>query len=97
MEMNPKYSIKVPPTKIELYNVFKNLEKHGRTTFNIPDRNKHVGIARSIGIRGKTLIDNGYLIPPLSSTNKRRITGVQLPIGVKIVEKKKGFFDFFKE
>lgn len=95
--MKAKYSIKVPPTKIELYKVFKNLEKNQRTIFSFPDRTKHSGLARSIGIVGKPLIERKLLIPPLSSTNQRRMTGVQLPIGVKTIEKKKGFFDFFEE
>ena len=93
--MNPKYSIKVLPTEKELYRIFKDLEKHGRTIFNYPDRSKHSGIARSIGIRCKPLIENDLFFPPLSSTNKHRMTGVQLPIGVSVKEEGKGKF-FFK-
>lgn len=95
--MKPKYSIKVLPTEKELYRIFKDLERHNRATFNFPDRSKHNGIARSIGIRGKPLIDNGLLVPPLSSTNRHTVTGVQTPIGVRVSEKRKGRFFFQRE
>lgn len=83
-----KRSITIGNGEKELYRIFKELEIYGRSTFSYPDREKHTGIARSIGIRGKPLVKNNLLIPPLSSTNRHRMTGVQLPIGVEIKEKK---------
>jgi hypothetical protein len=83
-----KNIITVLSSEKDLYRIFKELEKHGRSNFSYQDLDKHRGIARKIGIRGKQLVERGLLIPPLSSTNKHRVTGVQLPIGVKIEEKK---------
>jgi len=89
--MKPKYSIKVHHTERELYRIFKDLEKHGRATFNYTDRQLQQGIARSIGIRGKSLIERELFFPP-ARTRDQRINLVQLPIGVKIVEKNNRFF-----
>jgi len=86
--MKSKYSIKVRSDEKELYRICKELKEHGRTIFSYPDIGKHRGIARKIGVRGSKLVENGLLIPPLSSTNKHRMTGVILPIGVEITEKK---------
>jgi hypothetical protein len=72
----------------ELYHIFNDLKLHGRTTFSYPDVRKQQGIARSIGLRVKPFVDRKLMVPPLSSTNKHRMTGVQLPIGVKLKEKK---------
>ena len=94
--MKPKYSIKVHHTEKELYRIFKDLEKHGRAIFNYPDRTKQQGIARSIGIRGKSLVERDLFLPP-ARTRDQRINLVQLPIGVKIVEKKNGRFFFQRE
>jgi len=94
--MKPKYSIKALPIEKELYRIFKDLEQYGRTTFSYNDRSKQQGIARSIGKRGSNLVENGLLVPPLSSTNKHRMTGIQLPIGVQIKEEKKGIFKFYR-
>jgi len=92
--MKMKNSIGIKSSEKELYHIFKDLEKHGRTTFSYPDRSKQQGIARSIGIRCKPLVDRNLMIPPLSSTNNHRMTGIQLPINVKVVETKKGIFSF---
>jgi len=83
-----RYSIPVKCTEKELYRIFKDLERYGRTTFSYPDRSKHTSIARTIGIRTAPLVEKNLFIPPLSSTNRHRMTGVQLPIGVVINEKK---------
>jgi hypothetical protein len=83
-----KKSIMIGNGEKELYRIFKDLERYGRTTFSYPDRAKHTGIARSIGIRGKPLVKNNLLVPPLSSTNSHRMTGVLLPTDVKIYRKK---------
>ena len=85
--MKPKYSIKVHHSEKELYRIFKDLERYGRTTFSYPDYSKQQGIARSIGIRGKNLFERDLFLPP-ASTRQHRINLVQLPIGVKIKEKK---------
>lgn len=96
LEMKPKYSIGVRHTERELYRIFKDLEKHGRTTFNYTDRTKQQGIARTIGIRGKSLIERDLFLPP-ARTRDQRMNIVALPIGVTIKEKKKGRFFFQRE
>lgn len=47
-----------------------------------------------INIRVKPLVERDLIIPPLSSTNNHRMTGVMLPVNVKVVETKKGIFRF---
>ena len=95
--MKTKYSIKVHPTKEkELYRIFTDLEKHGRTTFKYPDYKKQQNIAKSIGMRGKNLFENDLFLPP-ARTRQHRINIVALPIGVKIKEKTKGRFFFNRE
>ena len=98
LNMKTKQYITIQNTEKELYRIFKDLERYGRTTFSYPDRYKHTGIARSIGIRGKPFIDRELLIPPLSSTNRHRMTGVQVPPGVQVSEKrtKKGIRFYFQ-
>jgi len=91
LEMKPKYSIKVPPTNKDLYNIFKKLEMHNRASFNFPDRNKQQLIAKKIAVDGKILIDNGFLYPPARSRDKR-INLVAVTIGSRIKEQKKGLF-----
>ena len=91
--MSRNSSIKVNPSEKELYRIFKDLEKHQRTIFNYPDRSKQQGIARSIGIRGKELIEKDLFLPPARSRD-HSINIVALPIGVSIEEKKKGRFFF---
>ena len=91
-----KYSIQVKSTEKELYRIFKDLEHYGRTTFSYPDYNKQQNIAKSIGMRGKTLYERGLFIPP-ARTRQHRINVVALPIGVKIHERKKGRFFFQRE
>jgi len=91
-----KYSIQVKSTEKELYHIFKDLEHYGRTTFSYPDVKKHQSIARTIGIRAAPLVEKKLIIPPLSSTNRHRMTGVQLPTNVIIKEKKyRNFSKFF--
>ena len=90
--MNPKYSIKVHHSEKELYRIFKDLEKYGHTTFEYDNPKKQQGIARSIGIRGKPLVDNGFLVPPLSSTNKHKMTGIMLRPNIKCIEKSHRFY-----
>jgi len=92
--MKPKQIIKVPPTNADLYNTLKRLERDGHTIFNYPDRNRHVGLARQIGIKCKPAIIEKFIVPPLSSTNKHRMTGIQLYPDVKMKEEKKGIFIF---
>lgn len=97
LSMKKKQYITIRPTEKEMYRIFKDLEQYGRTTFSYPDRYKHTGIARSIGVRGKPLIEDNLLVPPLSSTNRHRMTGVQLPPNVQINEQrtKKGIRFYF--
>ena len=91
--MNPKYSIKVHPTEKEIYRIFKDLEKHSRTTFSYPDPIKHRRIAKDIGVMGKSLVKNGLMLPPAYSRN-HHLNIVALPIGVKIEERKPRRFFF---
>lgn len=88
--MKTKNSIGIRADEKEIYRIFKDLEKHGRTTFSYPNLSKHRGIARSIGIRVSPLVERKLIFPPLSSTNKHRMTGIQLPTDVKIKEEKDG-------
>ena len=100
--MNGKHSIHIGNDEKELYHIFKDLERYGRTTFSYPDPKKQQSIARTIGIRVSPLAKQDLMIPPLSSTNKFRMTGIQLPTNVKIKESKEGngsrfYFSFKKQ
>jgi len=93
--MKPKYSIEVHHSEKELYRIFKDLEKYGRTTFSYPDYSKQQNIAKSIGMRGKNLFERDLFLPP-AKTRRHRINIVALPIGVKIRERKsKNGYRFF--
>lgn len=86
-------SILVKSNEKELYHIFKDLEKHGRAVFSYPDDpNKQSGIARSIGIRCKPLVEKNLFIKPLSNNNHQ--TGILVPTDVQVVETKKGIFNF---
>jgi len=66
-----KNSIKIRHGERELYRIFKDLEKYNRAEFSYPERpGVQRGLARSIGIRGKPLIDNGFLNPPTITHNR---------------------------
>jgi len=83
-----------------LRRIFKECEKFGRSSFTYPDKRKHTGIARSIGIKVKPLVDNDLILPPLSSTNKHRMTGIIVPINVEVKEiktRKGSIFKFNKK
>ena len=86
--MRSKNSIWVQNGEKELYHIFKDLEKHGRAVFSYQDYSKHNGIARNIGRRAKSLVEQNFIIPPLSSTHHSRITGIIIPIGIKVTERK---------
>lgn len=94
--MKGRCVIKVHPGEKELYRIFKDLEKHGRTTFSYPDYNKQQNIAKSIGMRGKPLFESGLFIPP-ARTRQHRINVVALPIGVKVEERNVGRFYFHRK
>ena len=91
--MKTKNSIGIRSSEKELYRIFKDLERHGRTTFSYPDYNKQKNIAISIGMRGKSLYERGLFLPP-AQTRRHRINIVALPIDVEIKEEKKGIFRF---
>ena len=101
MQKNKNY-IKINPGEdVELYRLFKRLEKYGRVAFSYPNNpRKQRGMARSIGIRGKPLIDKGLLHPPTVTHNRYPSTNIiALPVDVKIVERKgknNSYFDFQK-
>jgi hypothetical protein len=91
-----KGNIRVHPIKDkELYRIFKDLEKYGRTTFNYPDRGKQQSIARKIGVNGKKLIEKNLLLPP-AKTRTSRINIIAIPPNVICKEKKKGIFNFLR-
>jgi len=71
----------------ELYRIFKDLERYGRSAFSFPDHSKQRGIARSIGIRGKSLFERDLFFPPALS-HRHRINIVALPPNVVVTEKK---------
>lgn len=99
--MKGKHSILIRSDEKELYHICKDLERYGRTTFSYLDSKKQQSIARTIGVRVSPLVKQELMIPPLSSTNKWRMTGIQLPTNVKIKESKKGngsrFYFSFKK
>ena len=94
--MNQKAGIEVLHTEKELYRIFKDLERYGRASFSYPDLSKHRGMARSIGIRVKPFVERNLILPPLSSTNRHRMTGVMLPVNVKVEGVKRNNGTFFR-
>jgi len=92
-----KHSIKVLPGEKELYRIFKELERYGRSTFSYPDNlDKQRGIARSIGVRGKSLVERDLFFPPTVTRHRYPpINAVLLPANVVVVEKKEGNFSRF--
>lgn len=95
--MNGKHSILVKNDEKELYRIYKDLEKHSRSVFSYPTNpGKQQSIARTIGIRGKPLVEQGLFLPP-ASNRYCHINIVALPIGVSIKEEKtsKGSRFFF--
>ena len=87
MKMNGKHSILIKNDEKELYRIYKDLEKYSRTVFSYPNSEKQQSIARTIGIRGKPLIEQGLFLPP-ASNRYSHINIVALPIGVTIREEK---------
>ena len=85
--MKTKYSIEIKNGEKELYRIFKELERYGRSSFSYKDRAKQQDLARNIGMRGKPLIEQGLFYPP-AKTRQHRINIVALPIGVRLIEEK---------
>jgi hypothetical protein len=85
--MKKKPYIIIKDSEKELYRIFKDLERYGRTTFNYPDRKKQQSIARKIGVRGQPLINDDLLFPPARTRNSK-INIVALPPKVEIKEEK---------
>jgi len=69
--MKPKYSIKVRHTEKELYRIFNDVKLYKRAEWCFPKNpKKQRGLARSIGIRAKPLIDKGLLNPTTITHNR---------------------------
>ena len=91
-----KNYIPIKDTEKKLYRIFKELEKYGRSSYSYPKK-EHQSISRKIGIRVKPFVEKKMILPPLSSTNKHQLSGIQLPINIGIKEKKKGVFVFYRK
>lgn len=92
-------SIVINYNEKELYRIFKDLERYGRTSYSYPE--KQNSISRTISKKGTHLIHGKFLYPPISAYRSHQIketrSFIQLPINVKIVEKKgrkKSIFNF---
>jgi len=88
-------SIKIDFEEKDLYRIFKKLETHGRAGFNYEDKQKQAKIARTIGIKGKPLVEKKMLYPP-AKCKYHGINLVALPVDVEVVEKKLGRFSLFQ-
>jgi len=88
-------SMKIDFKEQDLYRIFKKLEIHGRAGFRFDDKQKQATIAKTIGIRGKPLVEKKLLYPPAICRN-HGINVVALPVDVKVVEKKLGRFSVFQ-
>ena len=95
--MQKQNFIKIGYNEIELYRIFKDLERCGRAAFTYPNNPiKQRSIARSIGVRGKKVIDNGFLYPPAVTHNRTpSINVIALPVNIEIREKKGNKNSFF--
>ena len=95
-----KRNIKISTTDKELYRIFKDLEKYGRTTFNYPDRKLQQSIARKIGLIAKEQRNEDtkkYTLFPPARTRNRKLNIIALPTNIVIKEKKKGIFKLLRE
>jgi len=74
------------------------LEEYDRSAFSFPNNpEKQQGIARSLGIKGKSLVERDLLLPVTGTRHRHpSVNIVALPIGVEVVEKKKtGYSRFY--
>jgi len=61
----------------KLNEIFDSVKKYGRYDISNPEKpNLQRGLARSIGIKYKTLIDDGFLNPPTITHNRYPSTSV---------------------
>ena len=92
-----KYSIKVPHNNTTLYRICKELEKYDRSSFSFPDDpKKQQGTARSLGIKGKSLVERDLMLPVTGTRHRHPpVNIVALPVGVEVVEKKRGNYSRF--
>ena len=106
--MNQKSSIKVLLTEKNLYRIVIDLKKWGRSEFSYPNQPKiQRGLARTIGVRYKKLIDERFLNPttithnryPSLNTLTLPVPKPDFPYEIKITEIKRKWgsrFDFEK-
>ena len=84
--------MKIKHSEKELYRIFTDLTKYGRTNFTYPDKNKRNSISRQISYRCDSLIHGGLMFPPVNNRDSRQMkismSFIQLPIGIKLEEKK---------
>jgi len=92
-----KYSIKVPHDNITLYRICKELEEYDRSSFSFPNNpEKQRGVARSLGIKGKSLVERDLLLPVAGTRHRHPpVNIVALPVGVEVVEKKRNGYSRF--
>ena len=104
MPKKKTHSIKIKSCEVELYRIFKDLEKYGRAAFSYPSNPiKQQELARTIGKRSKkaNLVKNDLFYPTgntraATNVKQSRLNLVQLPIGVEVIEKKNGTFCFIR-
>ena len=89
-----KNGIYIPYTDKELYCIFKDLEQYGRTSYSFDaDRRKVIGTR--IGQKCCDLIERNLLEHPVTNPRIHK-SYIQLPIVVKVIEKKKSDGSFFE-
>jgi len=96
-------SITIGNGEKELYRIFKDLEKYGRSTFTYPDKAKRNSISQQISYKTKDIPVPELFLPPANYGDSRRIkqptSAILLPPNVYIEEKKLrngSIFKFFK-
>jgi len=92
-----KYSMKIPHENITLYRICKELEEYNRSSFSFPNNpEKQRGVARSFGIKSKSLVERDLILPVTVTRHKQPpINVVALPIGVEVIEKKRNGYSRF--
>jgi len=80
-------SFKVREEEKELYRISKELELYGRSGFSFSDRKKQQNIARTLGVRGKLIIENDLLFP-VTLARHHGVNVIAVPPNVSVKSKK---------
>ena len=84
------------PRKDSMFRFYHDLEKYRCSYLEFNSSNDRNGIARSLGINVKPLVEKNYIIPPLSRRHGNSITGIMLRHDTKINSVKKGNGKIFR-